>query len=410
MEFQRMGRRERTVFGTLLYDIRRRGGGVCFLKAKEVVDMERQKFISACEQYLRIKSPSDYLRAVLEDLAKCKEIGAQEIPAQGFGKFFGRKQKVYQYKPRNYLNDLLSAAGLEHEHFHSGNYDARSSLFHMGYYMACINHDMHLFQCGLYQCVRIDAIVHGMLGNTGTDHCLQVYDALYGLAAADAELFAKLLPEGLGLASNGHPFSCMMTNIVMGLWYKNDALLTKGIESARKRQSLKSEPKLYKTLGRYMILADHDTENASIALEEFCRHVNRDNEGTFNKTNGKAPYMDFVCPFAHGLYNLAYYSLDKTVLSQIRFPKIRFDREYAGWLIAENFPSPDRLVDYTDEMSIMNILFDSIPVACISQPYEDDKRYYIDGADFREKLLAALSETVDLEQHFRCYNNRPLKK
>ena len=368
--------------------------------------MDQKKFISACEEYLRIKSPSEYLNAVSEDLTKCKEIDAQEIPAQGFGKFLGRKQKVYQYKPRNYLNALLDAAGLEHEHFRSGNNDARSALFYVGYYTACTNHDMRLAQCGLYQYIRRHAIVFGMLGNTGTDHCLQVYDAIYGLAAADTELFAKLLPESLGLASNGHLFSCMMTNIVMGLWYKNDTILTKGLESARKLQSQKTIPKLDKTLGRYMIsLADNDAENASITLDEFCRDVNRDNEGTYNKPNGKAPYMDFVCPFAHGLYNLAHYVLDEATFSQIRRPAKRFDTEYSEWLIAENFPSPRRLVDYKDEMSVMNILFDTIPEARISRPYKDDKRYYIDGTAFREEQFAMLSETIDLEQHFRQYNS-----
>ena len=365
----------------------------------------QQKYLSLCDDFLRYKSLPDYINAVAEDLDWIKKTSAKEIPVTGFAKLLRRKSKPYLYEPKLYLYHLLDAVELHWEYARSNKHGAPYTLIFMSYYLACKNNDMGLFQRGLYQYSRRNAVKFGMLGNSGTDHCLNTYKAIYGLAAADAELFSKLLPERLGRSNNGNPFDCMMTNIAMGLWYRNRTLLTEGLETARKRQTLKNETKLCKILGRYMLaLADKDAESASVALNEFCQNAAYDKEGTFHISVDGAPYMDLISPFAHGLYNLAFYVLDKDTFSQIRRPISRFDTDYADWLIAENFPAPCSLMDFQNEMSVVNILFELIPEASVSRPYKDENRFYIDGEAFREKLMAALAGKIDLEQHFKRYN------
>jgi hypothetical protein len=260
---------------------------------------------------------------------------------------------------------------------------------------------MYKLQRALYQHTRLDVLCRLVCGDDGCDHSSFAVYAVRTLAAGDKNLFEKLLPEHIGVARQGHPANVAIANVIMGLWYANEAILAEGLKLARKCQTIKSETALVKTVLRYLIaLAEKDMDSANAALHELCRTINRDKEGWLRPTDN--PLADSIALFPHGLYQLAYLVLDDAqTFERLDYPLLRFDKEYAAWLTHADAPG-EPLVRLAGELSILNDLITSIPE---TQLFSEKREVYYDADASMKSLRSGLAARgIDLEAHFRHYN------
>jgi hypothetical protein len=79
-----------------------------------------------------------------------------------------------------------------------------------------------------------------------------------------------LLPEKLGLSSNGHSVTVTVTNLIMTLWYKKADFEIKSRSKAEKTLKTK-RPAIDYAIIRYLLaLLDADVIEVGIQLELYC--------------------------------------------------------------------------------------------------------------------------------------------
>jgi hypothetical protein len=266
----------------------------------------------------------------------------------------------------------------------------------LGYKMAFLSGDAALLNDALYQSA---VITHAQkISDSGCDHCTNARAALKALAAGLTERVPLLLPEELGMSTNGHPVPVTISNLIMALWYKRADFEAESRKKAERTLGTKQSAIDHAAIRYLVALLDEDAPEAGAQLELYCRSVARVQEYGVTKLN------KLFWPFAHGLYNLAFAVWEKTKALTIPLPETDcFCAGFAKWQIEHDFQPGKLFVEYPAPLDLVDRILCCVPPACtLYQPYlhmkEDPnvliprnrKQYIRHGKHFEEQMMARL--------------------
>ena len=350
--------------------------------------MNRDEFILDFESLTQTRSPSEYNQQALQLLQNEKRFWQKEAISKGWlGQLFPVKKRLC-YEPQNYLFSLIDVAS---KHRKLMPYIALYQVFN-GNGISCLRDA--IYQASCLEMMELQPLA------SGYDHCIGFPLVIYGLAA-DRRCLEKLMPIENGASVRGHTSLRAFTNMLMGLWYGNDKILSTGYEQTQKLISLKSSKKLDIAIGHYlMALADRDTETALVYLLDICKSAPKDKGDSiipFNK-----PLGQYFLPEIHGLVVLAHHVLHEDAFQQLlSFDGPHYYKKYTEYVCSEIGSRPASYVTFIDELKILNILIENIPASHIyfmgNNPFVDTERYKSDR-------LEMLAVHTDLEEHFCIYN------
>ncbi len=365
--------------------------------------MESKKYLNDYDNNFTIKAPEEFNKEALTLLNKDKKYWTKEtIPTQDENTAFLLKivqqvkrllvppKKQLVYKPGIYILELI----------HTTLKDCCWFMPYAALYQAISDGSYGNVQNAIFQKNRLSMLDCGGSAR-GCDHCSNLIEVLYGLAAADKECVEKLFPYENGLSRTGHPIARSFTNLIMGLWYKDPDILKAGYDHAKKQVALKSTKKQDAAIAAYlMALADKDIDAAMQALSAVCKSISR------CKTDSIIPYDkpmgQYFTPKLHGLVILACFILGKDCIPAIlSFDGPHYCKEYIKYLLDNNFPKPSPYVNFTGELSIINYLIANSPnsYTCMEgrRPLVDVDRYKAE----QDKIIA---EEFNMEDYFKIYN------
>ena len=352
--------------------------------------MNKDKFIQDFESTVQIASPSEYNQQAIQLLQTEKRFWRKEAaPKQkGLLSLLLPAKKRLCYEPQNYLFSLINAAS---KHRKLMPYIALYQIFN-GNGISCLRD-------AIYQASCLKMIEQQPLAS-GYDHCISFPLVIYGLAA-DCRCLEKLMPIENGSSVHGHTSLRAFTNMLMGLWCKNDEILSTGYGQTQKLISLKSSKKLDIAIGHYlMALADRDVGTALISLLDVCKLVSKDKGDSIFPFY--RPLGEYFLTEIHGLVILAHYVLHEDEFQQLlSFDGPHYYKEYIEYVCSEIGSRPTSYVTFTDELKILNILIEHIPT---SHMYFEGKNQFVDTERYRNDRMEVLAGYADLEELFGIYN------
>ena len=352
--------------------------------------MDKDKFIQDFGSVTQIKTPNEYNQQAMQLLQTEKRFWHKEtLPKQkGLLSLLLPAKKRLCYEPQNYLFSLIHAASKH-----------RKLMPYIALYQAFNGNGISCLRDAIYEASCLEMMELQPLAG-GYDHCIGLPLAIYGLAA-DWKCIEKLMPLENGASVRGHTSLRAFTNMLMGLWYKNDEILSTGYEQTQKLISLKSSKKQDIAIGRYLMsLADRNVGTALISLLDVCKSVPKDKGDSivpFYK-----PLGQYFLPEVHGLVILAHYVLHEDAFQQLlSFDGPHYYKEYTEYVCSKTGSRPANYVTFTDEFKILNILIEHIPT---SHMYFEGKSQFVDTERYRSDRLEVLAGYVNLEEHFGIYN------
>lgn len=227
----------------------------------------------------------------------------------------------------------------------------------------------------------------------GYDHCRNTLHILEAFTCGDYDVMERILPLELGLTKNGYPFYIAMSNLLMGMWYKDEELLQKAMDAAEKFVSTKKPQWEHSGVAYLLALHKEDVEAIGKHLQEFCSGYMR---ADFSKA------MKQLCVPAHGLYCLAEKLLPIELFQQVQMPEHKsFSQGFANWRMDHPHPSLNLYFEYPAPLEVLNqILMAPVAKSIISQPYlQNDnphhspqlkKKWFLD----EEAMLKAFVENI----------------
>lgn len=261
----------------------------------------------------------------------------------------------------------------------------------LGIKLACVSGDMSLMLNGLFQGNRIGMIQSNWL-HTPQDQSAGLINIILAFAANDLKLIDKSMPVSLEISDNG--FYKSQYNMIYALYWKNQE-----IGKVAEKQLLdflsKKQSKFDISFTLYLLALYHENPiDISSYLFELCNTVTKSNWvqeeiflDTIHNRLGRS-----VALFVHGLYHLAYYSLNENVFWEIQIPEHKtFIKEYEKFNIENGFPVGKYLIHFNKLSRYMEhfIDIDIIPeVTTIIDP--SDGKKYLDVDSFQKKTFINL--------------------
>lgn len=256
-----------------------------------------------------------------------------------------------------------------------------------GIYEAFKSYDMALLNDVIYQSASVQQISNISAG--GGDHsCFSFHTLPEILASNSIDRVPLLIPESLGMSANGHRVSKAKMNLIMALWYHDEAF----IDAARKNTEEVLKTKLVgsdkASLFYLLALLNKDAEAASQYLELFCAEKKK------SRGFGETKFTKAFCVEAHGLFNLARYVNDGELDGRIKMPEqSNFSRDLALWQKSNDYPQGNLFLKYPPPLEIVNVLLSITPPAnSLYQPYINEKGrgkfdWYIDTETYKESII-----------------------
>lgn len=263
----------------------------------------------------------------------------------------------------------------------------------LGFKTAFLSSSPELLNDALYQSA---AIGHAQkIWATGFDHCANVWTALDALAAGMNERVPLLLPEDLGMSSNGHSVTVAAANLLMAVWYGRKDFEEDGRKKAEQALGTKQPASDHAVIRYLAAILDGDAAEAGVQLDLYCRGVSG------MRDFGLTKLEKMFWPRAHGLYNLAFAVWKKEKAMTVPVPEPDcFCKDLAQWQTEHDF-SPGRLfIEYPEPMGLVNkILYCTPPKYTLHQPYLDTKKSYKNqrfafAERFREQMVEKVMEDV----------------
>lgn len=181
----------------------------------------------------------------------------------------------------------------------------------------------------------------------GYDHSGDFWSVIDAMACNNIEALEACLPVELGLGKNGYPAFVVANNLLMALWYNNEAWMKTSYPAGVKM--LKQKKSLWeKAIVSFLIaLADRNMHQASEALSNLCKSSRRIQRPKLYKC---------LAIEAHGLYQIARHLLSEDDFNQIEMPdNHNFCKGLVNWQKEHNYPEKGELiVDYPGELQFMN--------------------------------------------------------
>ena len=175
----------------------------------------------------------------------------------------------------------------------------------------------------------------------GDTHYWAFLDMLDALAVGNMKTLDLLVPHKTERVTHIYSTYRPATDMLIGLWRKDNSILEQAVPRAKKFVSGKSPQWDRATVAYLLALYDKKPEEAGVQLELVCKGAMRSD---FDPDTDKVLFVS-----AHGLYQLAAYLWDKELFQQLPMPNHKiFSKEYAIWRNTQEV-QPELFVKYPEQ-------------------------------------------------------------
>jgi len=205
-------------------------------------------------------------------------------------------------------------------------------------------------------------VIYGSYTYEKNFHCL-----LECFACGNTGVVERLLPPALAQVKNSNdPFFPAAAHLLIGLWYRDPAVLEWAVPEAEKFLMRKKSTLLEKGMVSFLLdLVREDIAKCGEDLLAVCKGYPKDKKYVL----GGRPF----CTFAHGLYCLAQALLPEEAFQAIETPKYKnFLPEFAQW--RQEHPAPDLSLwyRYPEDLAVLNAIYEAPPARLVlCQPFLD---------------------------------------
>ncbi len=181
----------------------------------------------------------------------------------------------------------------------------------------------------------------------GDTHYWAFLDMLDALAVGNMKTFDLLVPHKTERVTHIYPAYRPATDMLIGLWRKDDSVLDYAVPRAKKFVSGKRPQWDRATVAYLLALYDKNPEEAGVQLELLCKGAMRSD---FDADTDKILFVP-----ALGLYQLAACLWEEELFRQLPMPNHKiFSKEYAIWRNTQTV-HPELFAKYPEPI-INNIL------------------------------------------------------
>lgn len=251
----------------------------------------------------------------------------------------------------------------------------------LGIYESFSTGNMALLNNALAQGARHSQ--NGAVYASGVDHSLYAFRVLPELLAANLfERVPLLLPETLGLSSNGYITGIPIINLFMALWYERADYAKTARTQAEKCLQHKRNI-MHMGVIRYLLaLLDKDCDAASKQLAVICQGCRR--SGDFGATK----FTRGFSVQAHGWYNLSHYVYGGALEGRVKMPEeSNFSKELALWQREHGYTPGGMYIDYPAPMEIITTILNAEPPATTLRELPNSRKLCIDADAFKERMV-----------------------
>lgn len=208
-------------------------------------------------------------------------------------------------------------------------------------------------------------VIYGGYNYERNFHCM-----LECFACGNIQAMERILPLELAQVMNcNYPFFPAAAHLLIGLWYKDEAVLEWAVPEAERFLERKKSTLLEKAMVSFLLdLVNGDMAKGSEDLLAVCKGYSRDQKCVL----GVRPF----CTLAHGLYCLAQLMLPKDVFQTLKMPEHKnFLSEFGQW--RREHPKPDLSLwfRYPEDMALFNGIYEAPPARLILWRHApDDKK------------------------------------
>ena len=183
-----------------------------------------------------------------------------------------------------------------------------------------------------------------MCGNT---HYWAFLEMLEALAVGNMKTLDLLVPHKTEPVTHIFPAYRPATDMLIGLWRKDNSVLDYAVPRAKKFASGKRPQWERATIAYLLAMYDKNPKEAGVQLGLLCKGVMR---ADFDADTDKTLFVP-----AHGLYQLAARLWDEGLFRQLPMPDHKiFSKEYAVWRTTQKV-HPELFAKYPEPM-INNVL------------------------------------------------------
>lgn len=205
-------------------------------------------------------------------------------------------------------------------------------------------------------------VIYGGYNYERNFHCM-----LECFACGNTGVVERLLPPELARVKNcNDPFFPAAAHVMIGLWYKDPAVLEWAVPDAEEFLERKRSTLLEKAMVSFMLdLARGDMVKGSEDLLAVCKGYPKDKKYVL----GGRPF----CTLAHGLYCLAQLLMPEETFQTLEMPKHKaFLPEFALW--RREHPAPDLSLwyRYPEDMALLNEIYAAPPAKLVLWPPAPD--------------------------------------
>ena len=199
-----------------------------------------------------------------------------------------------------------------------------------------------------------------------------VHCALECLLCGNVQAMERILPPELAQVQNCHdPFFPAAAHVLIGLWYRDGAVLEWAVPEAERFLERKKSTRLEKGMVSFLLdLVSGDVGKGGEDLLAVCKGYPRDNKYVL----GARPF----CTSAHGLYCLAQLLLPEDTFQALPMPEHKtFLPEFALW--RREHPEPDRSLwfRYPEDMALLNEIYAAPPARLVLWAPDDQKQEWL---------------------------------
>jgi len=208
-------------------------------------------------------------------------------------------------------------------------------------------------------------VIYGGYNYERNFHCM-----LECFTCGNIQVMERLLPPELAQVKNcNDPFFPVAAHVMIGLWYRDKAVLEWAVPDAEKFLKRKKSTLLEKAMVAFLLdLVRIDISKGGEDLLAVCKGYPRDQKYVL----GKRPF----CTLAHGLYCLAQVLLPEDAFQALQMPEYKnFLPEFALW--RREHPEPDLSLwfRYPEDMAVFNGIYEAPPARLVLwPPAPDDKK------------------------------------
>lgn len=203
-------------------------------------------------------------------------------------------------------------------------------------------------------------VIYGGYNYEKNVHCM-----LECLACGNIQAVERILPPALAQVKNCYdPFFPAAAHVLIGLWYKDDAVLEWAVPDAERFLEQKKTKLFEKGMVAFLLdLVRGDINKASEDLLAVCKDYPREKRPAL----GVRPF----CTFAHGLYCLAQLVLPGDAFRTIKMPEDKnFLSDFALW--RQEHPDPDLSLwfRWPEDLALLNEICEAPPARlALEQPF-----------------------------------------